>query len=159
MKIPPAKTQESKMATKKPTLLQVHEVNPVHQAIVFDSADHAEDIVAELNELKVGKFSVVKKDGTITYEKNGSTYTISPNVAIIVPAGKNEATTVPLSVFNSQFATVADASDFDARLTKLENRKTTTTAKASETTTKKTATATKPDEPAEGTEVVDTAKS
>ena len=158
MKSPPAKTQESKMATKKPTLLQVHEVNPVHQAIVFDDANHAEDVVAELNELKVGKFSVVKKDGNITYEKNGSTYTITPNVAIMVRAGENVASIVPLAAFNSQYATVADAADFDARLTKLENRKTTTT-KAAETTTKKTATATNPDAQAEGTEVVDTTKS
>ena len=147
------------MATaKKPTLLQVHEVNPVHQAIVFADATHAEAVVTELNELKVGKFSVVKKDGTITYEKNGSTYTISPNVAIMVRDGENVATIVPLAAFNSQYATVADAADIEARLTKLENRKTTTT-KAAETTTKKTATAAKPDEPAEGTEVVDTAKS
>ena len=158
MKIPPAKTQESKMATKKPTLLQVHEVNPVHQAIVFDGADHAEAVVAELNELKVGKFSVTKKDGNITYEKNGSVYTITPNVAIMVRAGENVATIVPLAAFNSQYATVADAADFDARLTKLENRKTTTT-KAAETTAKKTATTTNPDAPAKGTEVVDTTKS
>ena len=146
------------MATKKPTLLQVHEVNPVHQAIVFDNADNAEAVVAELNELKVGKFSVVKKDGTITYEKNGSVYTITPNVAIMVRAGEKVATIVPLAAFNSQYATVADAADFDARLTKLENRKTTTT-KAAETTAKKTATTTNPDAPAEGTEVVDTTKS
>ena len=145
MKIPPAKTQESKMATKKPTLLQVHEVNPVHQAIVFDSATHAEDVVAKLNELKVGKFSVTKKDGNIAYEKNGSTYTITPNVAIMMRAGEKVATIVPLAAFNSQYATVADAADFDARLTKLENRKaTTTTEKATETTAKKPATATKP---------------
>ena len=148
------------MATaKKPALLQVHEVNPVHQAIVFDDANHAEDVVAELNELKVGKFSVVKKDGNITYEKNGSVYTITPNVAIMVRAGENVATVLPLAAFNSQYATVADAADFDARLTKLENRKTTTTTKSAETTAKKTATATKPDAPAEGTEVVDTTKS
>lgn len=133
-------------------------MNPVHQAIVFDDANHAEDVVAELNELKVGKFSVVKKDGNITYEKNGSVYTITPNVAIMVLAGENVASIVPLAAFNSQYATVADAADFDARLTKLENRKTTTT-KAAETTTKKTATTTNPDAPAEGTEAVDTTKS
>ena len=147
------------MATaKKPTLLQVHEVNPVHQAIVFDNAEHAEAVVAELNELKVGKFSAGKKGETITYEKNGSTYTITPNVAIMVRAGENVATIVPLAAFTSQYATVADAADFEARLTKLENRKTAAT-KAAETTTKKTATTTNPDAPAEGTEVVGTTKS
>ena len=76
------------MATKKPTLLQVHEVNPVHQAIVFDSAENAEAVVAELNELKVGKLSVTKKDGNITYEKNGSTYTITPIIALGIVTGK-----------------------------------------------------------------------
>ena len=146
------------MATKKPTMLQVHEVNPVHQAIVFNSAENAEAVVAELNELKVGKFSAVKKDGTITYEKNGSTYTITPNVAIMVRAGENVATVVPLAAFNSQYATVADAADFEARLTKLENRKAAPT-KTSETTAKKTATTTKPDVAAENDEAVDAPKS